>query len=96
MFLEQGVPANVVNFAEEMADDPQVAAMAMVVNLEHAVTGPQRTVGPLFRMSVSPTHAEGAAPPLGHHTREILLAASVTELELQELTADGAIGLAGC
>ena len=94
LFLEQGVPASVVNFAEEMTDDPQVAAMAMVVNLEHAVTGPQRTVGPLVRMSASPTHAQGAAPPLGHHTREILLAAGFTELDLRELAADGAIALA--
>jgi formyl-CoA transferase len=96
-FLAAGVPASVVNFAEEMADDTQVEAMGMIAELEHPVTGPQRVVGPLVRMSATPTAAQGPAPVLGGHTRESLAAAGVCETEIEALidarvVSDGAAG----
>jgi crotonobetainyl-CoA:carnitine CoA-transferase CaiB-like acyl-CoA transferase len=90
-FVAAGVPASVVNFAEEMADDPQVAAMGMMVDLEHAITGPQRVVGPLVRMSASPTAAVRPAPPLGAHTREVLAEAGLTPEEIDRLVAGGVV-----
>jgi crotonobetainyl-CoA:carnitine CoA-transferase CaiB-like acyl-CoA transferase len=90
-FLEAGVPASVVNFAEEMADDPQVQAMGIMVDLVHPITGPQRVVGPLVRMSVTPTAAAGPAPPLGADTGAILAEAGFTADEIASLLAAGVI-----
>lgn len=85
IFLKAGVPVSVVNFAEEMADDPQVEAMGMMVELEHTVTGPQRVVGPVVRMSASPTAASGPAPALGGDTRAILTEAGFSDEEIASL-----------
>ncbi len=90
-FLEAGVPASVVNFAEEMADDPQVEAMGMMTELVHPVTGPQRVVGPIVRMSLTPTAATRSAPPLGGHTSEILAEAGFSALEIKGLLDAGVV-----
>ena len=93
-FLQAGVPASVVNFPEEMADDIQVQAAGMMAELEHEVTGPQRVVAPIVRMSATPTRASAAAPPLAAHTREVLHEAGLSEAEIEALAASGAISIA--
>ena len=95
VFERAGVPASVVNFAEEMADDPQVEAMGMMAELEHAVTGPQRVVGPLVRMSATPTAAHRPAPTLGGHTREILTESGFCDAEIEALLEAGVISEGG-
>lgn len=91
LFLEAGVPASVVQFAEEMSDDPQVAATGMMADLEHDLTGPQRVVGPLVRMSQTPTAATRAAPLLGGDSREVLVESGFTPAEVDALAASGVI-----
>ena len=91
IFLQAGVPASVVNFPEEMADDPQVVATGMMADLVHPVTGPQRVVGPLVRMSRTPSAATRSAPPLGHHTREILGEAGLATSEIDSLVEAGIV-----
>jgi len=91
MFVEAGVPASVVNFAEEMADDPQVEANGMMADLVHDITGNQRVVAPLVRMSKSPTAARRAAPVLGGHSREVLGEAGFSESEIDRLVTSRVI-----
>lgn len=95
LFMAAGVPASVVQFAEEMSGDPQVIAAGMMVELDHDITGPQQVVGPLVRMSASPTSARRAAPPLGAHSREVLLEAGLTPGEVDALAAARVIPPAG-
>ena len=78
-------------FAEELADDPQVQAMGMIADLVHPVTGPQRVVGPIVRMSATPTAASRPAPSLGGHTREVLAEAGLAEEEIEALIAAGVV-----
>ena len=94
VFMDAGVPASVVNFPEEMSDDPQVQVMGMIAELEHPVTGPQRVVAPVVRMSATPTRASGPAPSLGAHSREVLAAAGFSVPEIDELAAQCVISLA--
>ena len=93
-FLARGVPASVVNFPEEMADDPQVQATGMVTELVHPITGPQRVVSPIVHMSVTPTAITRPAPVLAQHSREILLEANLGEDEISRLLANGVISQA--
>ena len=86
-----GVPATVVHFPEQMADDPQVQAMGMFAELEHEITGKQRLVGPLLRMSKTPPVALLPAPTLGGHSDEVLREGGVSEAEIAELRAAGVV-----
>ena len=92
LFLDAGVPASVVQFAEELADDPQVVATGMMAELEHEATGPQRVVAPIVRMSATPPEAELPAPVLGRHSREVLREAGFSEGEITALVAGTVIG----
>lgn len=94
LFDEAGVPCSVVHFAEEMSDDPQVEAMGMMTELVHPVTGPQRVVGPVLRMSVTPPNAHRHAPVFGADSVEVLIEAGVSADEVEALRRDGVIGTA--
>ena len=90
-FEEHGVPSGPINFAEELSDDPQILANGMVVDLDHDLSGPQRQVGPLFRMSATPTAPQGSSPPLGRDTDAIVSSAGYSESELADLRNRGLI-----
>jgi crotonobetainyl-CoA:carnitine CoA-transferase CaiB-like acyl-CoA transferase len=72
LFDSVGVPAGGVRSITEMADDPQVLANDLVVEMEHPVTGTVAMVGPIVRMSGTPTAAQSPPPTLGQHNAEIL------------------------
>lgn len=88
-FVAEGVPASTVSIAEEMSDDPQVVAMGMMAPLEHPITGPQRVVGPLARMSATPTAARRPAPALGEHSAEVLAECGFEASEIAALLEAG-------
>lgn len=90
-FEAEGVPAAPVQFPEEMADDPQVVAMEVMVEFDHPVTGHQQVVGPMVRMSETPTRAYRPAPALAAHTVEVLLECGLTAEEAEGLRARGII-----
>lgn len=90
-FEAAGVPVAPAHVPEEMADDAQVTAMGIMVDLDHAVTGPQRVVGPVVRMSGTPTAAQGASPALAAHTTEVLAEHGVSVREIEALREAGVI-----
>jgi crotonobetainyl-CoA:carnitine CoA-transferase CaiB-like acyl-CoA transferase len=65
--------------------------MGMMTELEHPITGEHRVVGPIVRMSRTPTVAAKPSPPLGHHSREILSEAGYSVAEIDEMVAAGVI-----
>ncbi len=90
-FEEHGVPSGPIRFPEELADDPQITANEMVVELNHDLSGSQRQVGPLLKMSATPTAAQGSSPPLGRDTEAIVREAGYGDTEIEELRAAGVI-----
>jgi crotonobetainyl-CoA:carnitine CoA-transferase CaiB-like acyl-CoA transferase len=91
LFNAAGVPVSKVNLPEELADDPQVEALGLMLDIEHELTGAERFVGPLVEMSATPTGSRRPSPPLGRHTDEILSEAGIAAEEVAALRELGAI-----
>jgi formyl-CoA transferase len=90
-FDAAGVPVSPVHLPEELADEPQVLADGMITELEHSITGPQRVVSPIIKMSKTPTSARRAAPALGAHTGELLEEMGIPREDIEALAAAGVI-----
>ncbi len=91
-FAVEGAPVSRVNLAEEMADDPQVQALGIMVDIEHELTGPETMVGAIVQMSATPTGSDVPSPPLDRHTDEVLEEHGFTQAEVAELRAANAVG----
>lgn len=65
IFTENGVPNGPLNFPEDMADHPQVIANGGIVELEHDLSGPQRQVGPVLKMSATRSGGAGRLTSAG-------------------------------
>jgi crotonobetainyl-CoA:carnitine CoA-transferase CaiB-like acyl-CoA transferase len=71
----EGIPAGPVLHHDEVFADPQVLARGMVVEVEHAKAGRQKTLGVPVKLSATPGGVRRAAPVLGQHDDEIKQAA---------------------
>jgi len=91
VFGREGVPIAPVQLPEELSDDPQVAALGAMVDFDHPVTGPQRVVGPITRMSETPTRAYRPAPALGEHSDEVLAMGGFSPEEIAALRQQGRV-----
>ena len=87
-----GAPASQVNIPEDMVDDPQVQAIGAIAEIEHPLTGPERMVGPVYRMSDSPPEARGPSPIFDGDTDDILREHGYSEEEISALRDAGAVG----
>ncbi len=87
-----GAPVSKVSLPEEMGQDPQVAEMGFLVDLEHELTGPERMVGPILEMSGPPPAAKHSSPPLDRHTDEVLAEHDFSADEIAALRAAGTVG----
>lgn len=90
-FEQGGVPVSRVNFVQEMIDHPQVTANDYAVELDHELSGKSWAAAPPWKMSVTPPAAQGASPPLGKHTNELLRFAGYSDDEIAALRARGII-----
>ena len=90
-FGAEGVPIAPVQIPEELSDDEHVNALGVMVDFEHPVTGPQRVVGPMTNMSLTPTRASRPAPALGEHTAETLRKGGMSDAEIEALQASGVV-----
>ncbi len=86
-----GVPAGVVQTAEDMHNDPQMKHRGHYWKLEHPTMGLRTYDGPSFRLSATPAELTKAAPLLGEDNervfKEIL---GMSDERFVELLADGA------
>jgi crotonobetainyl-CoA:carnitine CoA-transferase CaiB-like acyl-CoA transferase len=89
IFQREGVPSGPVQFPEDMSENPQVVANDMMVDLEHDLSGPQKMVAPILRMSASPLEAKAASPPLGRDTEALLREAGFKDADIEDMRARG-------
>ncbi|HKZ04618.1 MAG TPA: formyl-CoA transferase [Methylomirabilota bacterium] len=85
-----GVPCGACLDTGEVLTDPHLLARDMIVEVQHPVRGPFRTVGNPIKLSASPTTIT-PSPLLGQHREEILKELGYGDADIAALTKDGAI-----
>ncbi len=87
-----GVPAGVVQRAQDLFDDPQLKEREHFRWLRHSVIGEHAYHAPAYRLSKTPNHLYKAAPALGEDNeyvyKEIL---GYSDSEVAEMMVDGTI-----
>jgi formyl-CoA transferase len=86
------IPCGPINDYARVFSDPQVAARGMVLETDHPVLGPLRTLGSPIKMSATPADASRRAPLLGEHTDEVLGELGISAQEIVALRQRGVIG----
>jgi formyl-CoA transferase len=86
---EVGVPSGPVFTAEDVFENPHIAAREMLVTVDDPIAGPRKYARSPLHLSTAPEIPTASAPQLGEHTRPILqelLGYDETEVEqLREL-----------
>jgi benzylsuccinate CoA-transferase BbsF subunit len=86
-----GVPAGLVQSAEDVHNDPQLAHRNHYWKLEHPVMGERTYDSPAFKLSKTPTELTKAAPCMGADNERVYKElVGLSDDEFIELLADGA------
>jgi crotonobetainyl-CoA:carnitine CoA-transferase CaiB-like acyl-CoA transferase len=86
-----GVPVGPVNDLTQAFADPQVVARGLLVEVEHPVAGPIRTLAQPMKFSKTAPEYRSAPPLLGQHSRAVLRDAGFADDEIAALEADGVL-----
>jgi len=86
-----GVPVGPVNSLDQAFADPQVAARGLLVEVDHPIAGPIRTLAQPMRFSATPPDYRSAPPLLGQHSHEVLADAGFSAEEIAGLEAAGVV-----
>jgi len=93
LLQEAGVPAGVVQNAEDLANDPHLKARQFFVRLKHPVLGETISDASPIRFKESSTAGWRAAPLLGEDNQYVLgELLGLTESELSSLITKGVVG----
>jgi crotonobetainyl-CoA:carnitine CoA-transferase CaiB-like acyl-CoA transferase len=76
----------------EAAEDPQVLANDMVVEMTHSEAGQLRLLGTPIRLSATPSSLRISPPDLGTHTLEVVRELGYSDDEIAIFKAQGAFG----
>jgi crotonobetainyl-CoA:carnitine CoA-transferase CaiB-like acyl-CoA transferase len=86
-----GVPCGPINTVAEVFADAQVRHRGMRIDLPHPLAGTVPSVASPLRLTNAPLQHERAPPLLGEHTEEVLREAGLSDAEIAQLRARGAI-----
>ena len=93
LLQEAGVPAGVVQNAEDLANDPHLMARHFFVRLKHPVLGETISDASPIRFQESSTPGWRAAPLLGEDNRYVLgELLGLTDIEMSSLIKKGVVG----
>jgi crotonobetainyl-CoA:carnitine CoA-transferase CaiB-like acyl-CoA transferase len=87
----RGIPVVPVRTAEELFNDPHLAAVEMFQAVEHPVAGRLRMSRHPVRFDENPEPATEPAPLLGQHSTQLLQAAGISPDDIDTLVRDGVV-----
>jgi crotonobetainyl-CoA:carnitine CoA-transferase CaiB-like acyl-CoA transferase len=90
-FDRVGIPSGPINLVSEALASPQTRAQEMVVESEHSVAGPIRTLGLPIEMSATPASIRFEPPALGADTDAVLAELGYTDEEIAALRETGVV-----
>lgn len=90
-FAAAGIWAGPVYGYADLVQDPQIRHNGTFVTYEHPTEGSVTVPGFPYKFSATPPRIDRGAPLVGEHTREVLSEAGLTEGEIEELLAAGAV-----
>ncbi|MGW1628303.1 CaiB/BaiF CoA transferase family protein [Streptomyces anthocyanicus] len=90
-FAAAGIWAGPVYGYANLVQDPQIRHNGTFVTYEHPTEGSVTVPGFPYKFSATPPRIDRGAPLVGEHTREVLSEAGLTEGEIEELLAAGAV-----
>jgi CoA:oxalate CoA-transferase len=89
---ECGVPSGPVYTAEDVFNDPHIAARHMLVTIDDPVAGPRKYARSPVHLSAAPEVPTGPAPQLGEHTRPILSdLLGYSQADVERLAGEGVV-----
>jgi len=91
LFEEHAIPATMINTVDKVANDPQVLAREMIVDVDHPVAGSQKLPGIPIKLSKTPGEIYKAAPVLGEDNERILAELGYSADEIKTFKDNGAI-----
>jgi formyl-CoA transferase len=86
-----GVSCGPLNSLDQVAADPQLAAVDAFIEVPRGDGGCARVVATPLHFSETPVRVARGVPTLGQHTRELCLELGYTESEVDALAASGVI-----
>jgi CoA:oxalate CoA-transferase len=91
---ERGVPSGPVYTAEDVFDDPHIAARDMLVTVDDPVAGPRKYARSPVHLSAAPKIPTNSAPGLGEHTRPILSdLLGYSQEDIERLASEGVVAM---
>ncbi len=84
-FDKKDVPIGPIYTIDEAVNDPHYTQRGMLVDVEHAVAGTMKVVGPTVKFSRTPGKVDKPGPMLGEHNEEVLKGLGMSDDDLKRL-----------
>ncbi len=82
---ENGIPCSYIKKYDEVMNDEHILERDMILEYEHPVAGPLKTLGFPAKLSETPAQIRMPAPTLGQHTEEILSELNYTSEQIEDM-----------